>query len=399
MFSHVRSWADDIPLGSLDQLQQATGSSHSSHGDVDDPASIPLPVSRESLLRDSGSEDLQHAPEQLHQADTAEAVDVPLPESSGLGNDSFSSRAASVVDSLAQLETAHIPVAVEQSPLRPIRQDYWENIKPLAQVLPHLQAIQPHNGGRHQYVGRLKSIDYFNNGTAPRAGIYFKVGPRFDHDQLVAELQNMKRTHDDTVAFRTIVVEDLCSEVIAALGSVFELDPELFAEHLNRSGYNHADYEDPTPTRWNTAHLQKDHASMTWMRPVYQSVKVAELLQDPISILDTSKESPETTSTATKSSLVWRDAEFNIKGERDTQAMEHTPQVDTNIFRQSRLLSARSIPRADLRGVEDEVPQTGPHLQNNQNKNEFLPAAWEERVSFCYPEEYTGTPIGMWHPN
>jgi hypothetical protein len=531
LFSHVRSWADGIPLGSLDQLQQAAGRSRLLRGDADDSSSISLPASRESSLQDTGSKDSQQAQkserfvpdaqgqrrldaaealnvplpessldtveapdvplpesggrrhyeyssgtvstvdslaqlqttgtsvlEQSHHLDTADALDVPLPKSSGFGNDECSSEGNSTVDSLAQLQTARVsapeqshqpdtvePIKVplpessgvgsgrhtsggvstvdslaqlqtagvpgpaeqsgesltEQLTSRVTGQDYWDNIRPLKQILPHLKAIHPPNG-RHERVGRLKSIDYFTNGNAPQAGIYLEIGPQFDRNQLVSELQRMKRA-DDAVGSRMIIVEDLCSELIEALGFAFDLDPEFFAEHINRSGYDSADYEDFSPERWNTAHLPKDYTSMTWMRPVYQSVKVAELLQTPGVILGTRRESPEAPqplSARANSAATWRDAEFNDKGERNRQVMQHTPLVDTNIFRQSWLLSDRTVSRADFQNVGGELQlgpasQTRPYFLGKQKEAEYRPAAWEERVSFCYHGENTGMSIGM----
>lgn len=515
LFSHVRSWADGIPLGSLDQLQQAAGRSRLLRGDADDPASISLPASRESSLQDTGSKDSQQAQkserfvpdaqgqrrldaaealnfplpessldtveapdvplpesggrghdvyssgavsavdslaqlqtavtsvlEQSHQLDTADALDFPLPSSSGFGNDRCSSEGVSTVDSLTQLQTAGVsaleqshqpdtvePVNVplpessglgsgryntrgiepqsravrvhgpaersdeqlaEQLNLRPSVPSYWENIRPLAQTLPHLKAIWPPNG-RHQRVGRLKTIDYFNNGRPPRVGVSFEICAQFSQDQLVTELQHMKQGYD-SVASRVVIVEDLCSELIGALGLAFDLDPEFFAEHLNRSGYSKFDYEDPPPTQWNTAHLPKDHASMTWMRPVYQSIKVAELSQTPGALLDPPKRTPDGKETPAKSAAAWKDAAYNAKGERDGRAMEHSPLVDTNVFRQSWLLGAQPIDQADLQGVGDES-------QPEQKKVELRPAAWQERASFCYHGRGTDMLIGMWQTN
>ena len=468
LFYNVRSWAEEIPLGSLDQLQQAAGRSHLLRGDVDNPASISLPASRESSVQDTGSEDfprerinehsaleardqlrlnttdainvplpessglgrgrvtsdtistvdslaqLQTAEisslEQLYQPNTAEALDIPLPESSGPGSHRSSSEVVSNVDSLAQLHAASVSAPTEQPteqpterrPKRPAKKTYWENIRPLTQILPHLKAIQPPNG-RHQRVGRLKSINYFNNGTAPQIDISLELDAQFDQRQLVRDLRALKEVEDD-VASRLVVVEDLCSELIGALGLAFELDPEFFAEHLNRSGYNGADHEDFSPDRWKTAHLQKDYTSMTWMRPVYQSERMAKLLQTPEAILDKPKEFPEDPLAQLNSAAVWKDAKFNDKGEPDVQAMKHTPLVDTNIFRQSWLLSGRSVSRAEFQDLGDEgqsdaSSQSGSCSPSKHKEAEFLPAAWEERVSFCYHGEDTEMPIGMHHTN
>jgi hypothetical protein len=435
LFSKVRLWSDSIPLGSLEQLQQASGPSRAPQGDPDDAAPVPLPASRKSSLRDVASEPSwrtqrsEHSAlstrEQRLQFDTADAVDalgVPLPESSGPADDSCTLGATSTVDSLVQLQTACMPVESEQltstsarqcdsEHTRPLTQttsrpvasgrsnsssaerDYWEDIRPITQILPHLEAIQPPSG-RHKRRGWLKAMDYFNDGTASQVGRW-KFGPRSDPQKLATWLHDLKRVRDDAVASRMIIAEDLCPEVIAALGSVFELDPEFFAEHLNRSGYSGADYGDSPPTRWNTAHLPKNYASMTWRRPVYQSAKVAELLQTPSAILDLQEEGSKDKRSTPKNAATWRDAEFDVSGERNMQAMEHNPLVDTNIFRQSWPLSSSSVPRAAYQGAEDELqPETTAQAATSQKESDLLIAAWEERVSFCYYKEDTRTPIG-----
>lgn len=487
----MRAWANNIPLGSLDQLQRATttGPSHLSHVPTDNPATIPLPVSRESSLRKPASEDFSRAKgsehsaqsvrKQLYQPDRAEALGVPLPESSGLGDDRCSSVKASNVDSLDQLQAACIPGAVhsaldaapkqpqqpgttgardvplpesngpdndtcshgaistvdsllqlqtagisvengkstsglagehhsdnarpptqrtdtpvesEQSTSSSAGRTYWENIRPLTQILPHLRAIQPPNG-RHERMGRLKAIDYSTDGTASQVRRW-RLGPRSDPQKIATRLQDLKGVDDDAIASRMIIVEDLSPELIAILGSVFELDPEFFAEHLNRSGYNNADYGDPPPTRWNTAHMRKNYVSMTWRRPVYQSAEVANLLQTPGAILEKRKEASRDDSPAVKDAGIWRDAEFEISGKRNMHAMEHNSLVDTNIFRQSWPLSTGSVTQAVFEDEEDEE-RSDTTSQNKPNQKEDLPmAALEERVSYCQYEGDARIPIG-----
>jgi hypothetical protein len=432
LFSKVRSWSDAIPLGPLDPLQQASGPSRVSHEDPGDAALIPLPVSRKSSLQDAAPEPSwrtqgsKHSSlstlEQSLESDKAEALHVPLPDSNGSENDHCSNGDVSTVDSLFQLQAACLFVGDEQSTPSSTRQhspgnnrpstqmtgtpvssegsssssavrNYWENIRPLTRLLPHLKAIQPPNG-RHERVGWLKAIDYLHDGTAAQVRCW-KFGPESDPQELVTSLQGLKRVHDDAIASRMIIVEDLCSEVTAALGSVFKLDPEFFAEHLNRSGYNGADYGDPPPTRWKTAHLPKNYASMTWRRPVYHSAKVAELLQTPSAIVDKRSEASKAKTSRPKSAATWRDAEFDPSGKRNMQAVEHDPVVDTNIFRQSWPLSSSSVPRAAYQGAEDEVhPGTTAQSATSQKESDLLIAAWEERVSFCYYRKDTRTPIG-----
>jgi hypothetical protein len=158
LFSHVRSWADGIPLGSLDQLQQAAGRSRLLRGDADDPASISLLASREGSLQDTGSKDCQQAqkserfvpdaqgqrrldaaealnvPLPESSLDTVEAPDVPLPESGGRGHYEYGSGTVSAVDSLAQLQTTgHLSWSSRTT---------WTQPKPLMFLSPSQVALE-----------------------------------------------------------------------------------------------------------------------------------------------------------------------------------------------------------------------------------------------------------------
>ena len=113
-------------------------------------------------------------------------------------------------------------------------------------------------------------------------------------DHIKRRFNNLSNVRDPTVVTRVILVEDLSPRLIEALGSTFDIDPEFFAEHLNRSGYHWDSYIHELPARWNTASLQKPYASLKWFKPVRQRTQVARFLTESDNLLRTSLGSNET---------------------------------------------------------------------------------------------------------
>jgi hypothetical protein len=71
---------------------------------------------------------------------------------------------------------------------------------------------------------------------------------------------------------RVIIVEDLSASVIDVLGSIWDLDPEFFIEHLEKR-WDESD-------RWSTADLSKPYFSSRWCRSVFlNSAGAADIAQ------------------------------------------------------------------------------------------------------------------------
>nr|POE51866.1 hypothetical protein CFP56_26073 [Quercus suber] len=226
---------------------------------------------------------------------------------------------------------------------QPPRLNYWQNMAALMDYLPHLKSIGPENG-RHKTAGVL-------------------------------------------------LIEDVSAGLIESLGSVFEIDPESFAEHLNRSGYDGLDYEDEPSTRWETHGMPKAHTSLKWYRPVQENPKITQWMKDPRSLLDpvydnaprgsnnvetfefldfprlqrasttrmwneASNMTMQTRRSARTNrywnndtglserrkipgSITWSDSIYRVDGQRNMHAMLHQAVVSTNIFRRSLPLSTR----------------------------------------------------------
>ncbi|KAM0720897.1 hypothetical protein Q7P37_003182 [Cladosporium fusiforme] len=326
--------------------------------------------------------------EQLNQLDPISPHELPLPGSSD-SEDEGGHSIASFPSALQSKPDNQMPFADTENvnPVFPAIRNYWRQIKPLEEFLPHLENISPFMG-RHQDAGRLTSIDLFPGPTAPHVGKVYNMSSEVDHEGLTKTLKSLRSVQDASVTHRLIVVEDLCPRLIEALGKVFNLDPEFFAEHLNRSGYNGEDYDANPPTRWNTAHTAKDHASTTWCRPVYQNSRLTAWLQDPGSLLNKRGGSASGTS-----SITWRDAAYDAADAMNTRAKEHRLRVNTNIFRQSWTMSAKPFERDD--SDRSAVGLITENQSLDQKRSELVPTAWQERVSFCRIDRYINSPVFM----
>lgn len=70
-----------------------------------------------------------------------------------------------------------------------------------------------------------------------------------------------------TATTRVIIVEDLSTPIIDVLGSIWNLDPEFFAEHLH--------YKWDICDTWNTSGHSKPYFSVRWCRPSYLTAEGA----------------------------------------------------------------------------------------------------------------------------
>nr|POE72058.1 hypothetical protein CFP56_11934 [Quercus suber] len=471
--NRVRTWMNDIPLGSLDQLQNAVpdhGPSIRLHENASD---VPLPASRptsasSSLISEGSSiyarsrlsvsvDDPAHSDARnstasslwrTQRADLLIAHRIPLPESTATPHQSSqlhdagssdetttdsSSRSNSGLQVNIQtpdgvraknpkssrghrkarrnkrddLHTIDIFVpgvgdssapsgfnapTRNQSDRQLPKLNYWQRTAPLMDCLPHLQAIWPEYG-RHKNTGSVTCIDYFEGRRRPKVHNKLSISEFGSRRTFTESLEALRVTSKPGIATRVLLIEDLSAGLIESLGSVFELDPEFFAEHLNRSGYDGLDYADELPSRWETYGMPKAHASLKWYRPVHENPKITQWKKDPRSLLDrvgdnASKPSNDMelsgflggpgiqrSSTGTSwrktpsrflenlrpgrsksgwtngteaaeqrkvpGSITWSDPLYKTDGKRDKHAMRHQAVVSTNIFRRSLPLSTR----------------------------------------------------------
>jgi hypothetical protein len=350
------------------------------------PAKVPLPADAELHLPQSHTSSrgsgvgvgsvnaFGDSLEQLHNLLPLTPSAIPLPMSNGSGP--FNMTEPSIV--APPNEASHVPDLDKR--------DYWQRIKPLTQFMPHLKAILPPKG-RHRLTGKITCVDYLSNGDS-RADTTIDmnhVRSQSGREMMTDRLKKLRTVEDPLVRSRIILVEDLCSEYMEMLGISFELDPEFFAEHLNRSGYEAEDYSETDAERWNTSQLGKDFVAITWCRPVYQNPLLTDWLRAPRKLLDKDLDRSDGVSGVT-----WRDPVFTAGGKRNRLAREHRLRVDTNIFRRSWSLSAGTA------GLGGQLRATDRRSKKplDELRSTLVPTAWQERASFCRIQGDPNVPIG-----
>ncbi|KJY01812.1 hypothetical protein TI39_contig278g00055 [Zymoseptoria brevis] len=342
-----------VSVDSLLYLQSATGIAASQ---------IALPPSRsvsaasaevDNIIRPSIGQ--QDSLSQLQDAGSPVELRIPLPES------------------IASGATKTKPMIADWA-VKPV--NYWESIHPLLDCLPHLRMFSK-KSARHKNKGMVTCVDYLHGHDLPRVHNAVKPGKDF-----LDALRTMKHVTDPDVMTRFILVEDLSAEVINHVGSVLEVDPELFAEHLHRSGYGNMDYAEPLPNSW----MPKSCVSLKWYRPVRQHPKISSLISVPSTLLDP-QEIERKSSDVKKvapGSIVWSDSAYSRNGRPDFGGRRHQAVVSTNIFRRSWTLSTRSDVRRDM----PAIPDVADSLDSDKEESEVdwerdaIPTAWEEKVSF-----------------
>lgn len=448
--SRTQSWADNIPLGSLDQLLDVL--QNPTHPGVPQDQSsldpqrpnahlISLPESpgastlggRSQIASlgshptagsrsDSVDELAFHTADagslwQLEQAGTPIELRAPIPESLAASDESEAPpqiAPESIPGDSIFSEPASNHGTISGAPNdtdkpsknRPIQHtsarldlDYWQRIAPLAECLPHLNHIAPENG-RHRDVGSITCVDYYCGSNA----LYYRdTGNPYVHQRLtITGLRNKKELQDKlrrlsavtddgpTVGVRLVMVEDLCPDLIETLGAAFEIDPEFFAEHLNRSGYDDMDYDDAPPGHWETNGLMKPYCTFKWYRPVLQNPKVTKWRETPGSLLgkvDANIIQLGASGQDGRASITWYDSPLRSDGSRNEDRKEHRAVVSTNIFRRSRTLSARPARLVPL------IKEPSDGDKEHVNFRASTPTAWEEKAT-CFVYHGASAPIG-----
>ena len=281
---------------------------------------------------------------------------------------------------------------------------YWDRVAPLAEYLSHLKTLND-DAGRYKDRGEITCIDYLEGYEDPTIRRRFSPEDPGFRDRLhrLATLSN----DDNDVVTRFILVEDLSASVIEVLGSAFEIDPEFFAEHLNRAGFGDMDYDYPLPERWETRGLVKPYTSLKWYRPVRQNPTVTEWLRQPSTLLSRTVQQTKGHTEITPASITWLDAAYGAPGRPYDNRIEHRIQVATNIFRRSWTISTRPANRSL------DVPVKHRWWRRDRNKDKTrtevqssivvdageldwsstaIPTAWEEKAS-CFFYRAEAVPI------
>jgi hypothetical protein len=287
---------------------------------------------------------------------------------------------------------------------------YWQRVAPLLDRLPYLKHILHTQGCRHRSAGSVKCLDHMRNGSSARTRKSFEV-KEMNSTEIRDTVQHLRSVEDAAVLLRVLIVEDLSPDLMEALGSTFELDPEFFAHHLSRSGYAMADYDDLPPHRWPTFGMPCEHLSIRWLRPMLLDPHVAQWTKSPAALLNQFTTHSQGRQRTVPSSVTWTDTEFNHDGDHNEQRTEHRWAVDTNIFRRSWSLFTRPV-RTETSSKTSETwndqgnervsicwkrrEESAPELDSSTihgldfHRRGWVPTAWEEKVSVFV---YRGTTV------
>ena len=122
---------------------------------------------------------------------------------------------------------------------------------------------------------------------------------------------------------RLIVIEDMSSELLKLLDSLFDMSLEAFEEHLLNSGWRDGIHVDQTEDSWITRNMAKDYVSMKWYRPVRRHLSKRSPCADRAALLN---------SWGSKRPFRWTQEVFDA--ERERHEVEHSFLPSSNVFRE-----------------------------------------------------------------
>jgi hypothetical protein len=355
-------------------------------GSVVDASAYPLPSSTTSSRADYVGLDADQ--DDGNHGSIVYASEIPLPPSLS----STPSRRGSVAGADGALIDSDSSASGSAAAREPSRRSYWAEISYLRKAMPQLEVIQA-GIGRHLHVGSLMCMDYRGTSNAPRRRraetILNLPGDTTNREEIIRIIKDLSTPpRRSRLLTRYIMVKDLSSDLIEGLGTAFGIDPEFFAEHLNRSGFSGCDYNAPLPEQWDTYGMPKSYASVKWFRAVRQKASVTDWLYKPSEWL--ASVDPDLSSNLTKFSALKNNGRSHVPAAKtwtsvkrgSLRAMltetEHAAVVRSNIFRETWTLSGRQKVTEGTSSSSDE---------------EYVPTAWEERVS-CFFYDKGQIPIG-----
>ncbi|KAL8793217.1 MAG: hypothetical protein Q9195_004153 [Heterodermia aff. obscurata] len=143
---------------------------------------------------------------------------------------------------------------------------FAEKVRVLQQCLPHLENIK-HPSRRRD--ARIECYDFSKGSAVSTWHARFRSmldGFFADDDTPLSRL--LGEQPQSCVDLRLIVAEDLSSDLIEQLGSLLDISPEPFEEHLLDSGWRSGVKTKQGADSWVTQGMHKDYLTVKWYRPV-----------------------------------------------------------------------------------------------------------------------------------
>jgi len=305
----------------------------------------------QEILQRTSLEALASLPTENHSswAGNPEAISIPIPDS---GDEDFSTG--------VKRKRKKGKKGSDDSTTPSSTKQYALTITTLRTNLPHLKNV--HLKSSRQRVVKVECYDYSDNTVSSRQSFSTHLKRRrgdFYTDEGVS-LRYVLQDHPPPAGqLRLLVVEDLSTDLIACLGTLLKISPEVFEEHLVNSGWRNGEYDDDESDTWITRDMVKTYTTLRWFRPVKRK------LQRPYSESDFT-----TLLKARGQAFSWTETVPNKSG-RDF-GVKHESRPTTNIIRSE----------LDLKTDKEEDPESGDLI------------GWEEKATiWCRQvEEYkTGT--------
>ena len=205
--------------------------------------------------------------------------------------------------------------SVEAAPL-----SYAEKTRILQLSLPHLQNIR--------YLSRrsdakIECYDFSKSLIVSTWHASFRLmldGFFADDNTPLSRL--LEEQPQSGVDLRLIVAEDLSSDLIEQLGSLLDISPEPFEEHLLNSGWRNGFSGDQGADSWITHGMDKDYSTVKWYRPVKRQLWKPNTYEERVKLLDPHLRRP---------GFTWAESVIDDLGKQRT--VRHSSRPLSNIFR------------------------------------------------------------------
>ena len=197
---------------------------------------------------------------------------------------------------------------------------FAEKVREMQLYLPHLQNVR--------YPSRRKDakVDCYDLSkdsviSTWHASFRSALGGFFaDDDTPLSRL--LKEQPQSSVDIRLIVAEDMSSNLIEQLGSLLDISPEPFEEHLLDSGWTDGLRVHQGVESWNTHAMNKDYLTVKWYRPVKRQLLKPNTYEERLNLLDPNLRRPW---------FSWAESVVDESGNRHT--VHHSSRPISNILR------------------------------------------------------------------
>ena len=158
----------------------------------------------------------------------------------------------------------------------------------------------------------------------------------------------LKEQPQRSVDLRLIVAEDLSSDLIEQLGSLLNISPETFEEHLLNSGWRNGIKTQQGAHSWITHCMKKDYLTVRWYRTVKRQLLKPNTYKERVKLLNPHRRRP---------GFSWGESVTDDLGKRHT--VRHSSRPLSNIFRD-----------------EWDI-----HADNIESRDSSKTVAWEEQLT------------------